>query len=197
MTTKSLLQRLKRDDRGAYLIEFAMVMPTFLVLMLGIFDIGVQMYAKAALSGAVEEAARSSTLESNNVDQEDVDNRVREMVGTVAPYGTLAFERTNYSNFTDVGEPENFTDSNGNGTRDPGECFEDANSNGTWNADRGGAGQGGADDVVIYRVTLTYQKLFPLWSFLGMSPEGRQEVTTVLRNQPFTTQTNSTVVVCS
>ena len=63
MMKQSILRHVRRpgllgDERGAYMIEFAMVMPTFLLLMMGAFDIGMQMYAKAVLSGAVEQAAR-------------------------------------------------------------------------------------------------------------------------------------------
>lgn len=190
-------RRLHLDERGAYMIELAMVLPTFLMLIMGIFDIGMQMYAKAALAGAVEAAARSSTLESNNSNQVTIDNQVRDRVGASARYATLTFTRTNYTSFSDVNQPENFTDGNGNGRRDSGECFEDANSNGNWDADRGASGQGGADDVVIYKVRMTFDRLFPLWKMLGEPQRTNIEVTSTLRNQPFTTQTNSTVVVCS
>ncbi len=190
-------RNLRRDDTGAYMIEFALVMPTFLLLIMGIFDIGVQMYAKAVLAGAVEEAARSSTLEANNSDQSAVDDRVRDAMGTVASYATLSFARQSYNNFSDVAEAEAFTDRNSNGTRDAGECFEDANANGTWDQDHGASGQGGADDVVLYRVTMTYDRIFPLWRMLGEPQAEDITVTTVLRNQPFTNQTDATVAVCT
>ncbi|NKB15964.1 MAG: pilus assembly protein [Sphingomonadales bacterium] len=191
------LKQLRRDETGAYMIELALILPAFLLLMMGIFDIGVQMYAKAVLSGAVEEAARASTLESNNADQAAVDNRVRQAMGTVAPYASIAFQRLSYNNFSDVAEAEAFTDRNNNGVRDPGECFEDANANGTWDSDRGTNGQGGADDVVLYRVTLSYDRLFPLWRMLGEPQRANMRVVTTLRNQPFTNQTDATVAVCT
>lgn len=194
---RRMLARLRRDNRGAYMLELALILPTFLILMMGIFDIGVQMYAKAVLSGAVEQASRAATLETNNLSQTNVDQEVRDAVGTVASYATLSFQRTNYRNFSDVSQPENFTDSNGNGVRNAGECFEDANGNNQWDADRGGAGQGGADDVVIYRVTMTYDRLFPLWSLLGEPQQEDIRVSTVLRNQPFSAQNSSTQVVCT
>lgn len=197
LRTPVALCGLRRDERGAYMVELAMVLPVFLMLTMGIFDIGIQMYAKAALAGAVEAAARESTLESNNTSQAAVDQKVRDRVAAAARFATLAFKRTNYTSFADVNQPENFTDSNNNGRRDPGECFEDANSNGVWNSDRGGDGQGGADDVVIYKVRMSFDRLFPLWKMLGQPQRTYIEVTTTLRNQPFTTQTDSTVVVCS
>lgn len=192
-----LIRQLQRDERGAYMIELALIMPTFLLATMGLFDIGVQMYAKAVLSGAVENAARANTLEANNTNQTPVDQMVRDQVGTVAPYAHLSFHRSAYTNFSSVNSPENFTDRNANGIRDAGECFEDANANGAWDSDRGRNGQGGADDVVVYRVTMTYQRLFPLWKMLGQSQQGNLVVTTVLRNQPFSTQSDPTTVVCT
>ncbi len=192
-----LFKSLQRDERGAYLLELAMILPAFLMLMMGIFDIGFQMYAKSVLAGAVDQASRASTLEANNLSQTSVDQEVRDAVGDVANYASLSFARANYRNFSDVAQPEPFTDGNGNGVRNPGECFEDSNGNNQWDADRGGNGQGGADDVVIYRVTMTYNRLFPLWRMLDETQSENIVVTTVLRNQPFTTQNNSTQVICT
>jgi Flp pilus assembly pilin Flp len=192
--TMKLFRRLRRSQDGAYMIELALVLPVFLMLMMGIFDIGFQMYAKSVLAGAVEEAARGSTLESNNISQTDVDQRVRNAVGNVASYATLSFSRTNYRNFSNVNQPENFTDSNNNGSRDPGECFEDRNSSNSWDASGGANGQGGADDVVLYRATISYDRLFPLWRMLGEPQNESIRVSTVLRNQPFNVQSSAQVV---
>lgn len=193
----ALAKAARRDERGAYLIEFALVFPAFLLLIMGIFDIGVQMYAKAVLVGAVNQAARDSTLEANATNQSAVDGRVRDVMGTVAGYGTLSFERLNYLDFTSVGRAEDFTDGNGNGRRDAGECFQDANNNGNWDSDRGGQGQGGASDVVLYNVSLTYDRIFPLWRMLGEPQRHTITASTVLRNQPYNNQTNDMVVVCA
>lgn len=190
-------RRLRSDERGAYLIELALLLPMFLMLIMGIFDIGIAMYAKSVLAGAVEQAARENTLETSAGSQTAIDALVTQRVGTVAGYGTLSFARQNYDNFSDVGSPENFTDSNGNGVRNPGECYQDVNGNGTWDADRGAAGQGGASDVVIYTVTLNYNRLFPLWRMLGEPQAADIKVTTVLRNQPYTNQTTTSVVRCT
>jgi hypothetical protein len=189
-----LFRRLRRDKRGAYIIELALVFPTFLLLIMGIFDIGFQMYAKSVLAGAVEQAARESTLEANNISQTNVDQRVRDAVGRVAAYASLSFSRTNYRNFSNVNQPENFTDTNNNGVRDPGECFEDRNGSNTWDASGGADGQGGADDVVLYRATMTYNRVFPLWRMLGEPQAADIVISTVLRNQPFNVQSEAQVV---
>ncbi len=194
--TRRPIRSLRRDERGAYMIEFAMIMPTFLLFVMGTFDIGMQMYAKAVLAGAVEQAARLNTLETNNSNQTAIDQVVRDQVGRVARYGTLSFSRQNYQDFSSIGQPEKFTDSNSNGVRNPGECFTDSNGNGVWDADSGGSGQGGASDVVVYRANLTFDRLFPLWKMLGEPQRKTITISTVLRNQPFSNQ-NSELVICS
>ncbi|MFM6854875.1 MAG: TadE/TadG family type IV pilus assembly protein [Sphingopyxis sp.] len=190
------IRRLRRDERGAYMIEFALIMPTFLMLVMGTFDLGFQMYAKAVLAGAVEAAARSNTLETNSADQSAVDQQVRNQVGVVAKYATLTFIRQNYQDFSNVNSPEDFNDTNGNGQRDTFECFSDANNNGAYDTDRGDNGQGGASDVVLYQANMKFDRIFPLWKMLGQSQEKTITVKTVMRNQPYSNQTDSTVVVC-
>lgn len=185
---------LLREERGAYMIEFALVMPTFLLLIMGIFDIGMQMYAKAVLAGAVEQAARLNTLEINNSNQTAVDQAVRDQVGRVARYGTLAFARQNFQDFNSVNQPEPFTDTNSNGVRNSGECFTDSNRNGVWDTASPASGQGGASDVVLYRVDLTFDRLFPLWKMLGEPQRKTITITTVLRNQPFSNQATRPVI---
>lgn len=194
---KPLFARLRDNNSGAYMIEFAMILPPFLMLVMGTFDIGMQMYAKSVLAGAVEQAARLNTLETNATNQTAVDQAVRDQVGRVASYGTLAFSRQSYQDFSDVGTPEDFTDANGDGVRNPGECFQDVNGNGTWNSDRGSNGQGGANDAVLYQVSLTFDRLFPLWKMLGEPQQKTITVATTLRNQPYSTQTDGTTVVCT
>lgn len=191
------IRLLRRDENGAYMIEFALIMPAFLMLVMGIFDIGMQMYAKSVLAGAVEQAARLNTLEANATNASVVDQAVRDQVGRVAKYGTLTFTRQNYQDFSSVGRQEPFTDSNNNGVRNPGECYTDMNNNSTWDADQGESGQGGASDVVLYRANLTYNRLFPLWKMLGENQSETITISTVLRNQPYTSQTNNSTVRCT
>ncbi len=185
------------DARGAYLIELAFILPCFFMLVMGTFDLGVQLYAKSVLSGSVEQAGRASTLETNSTDQAALDAKVRSNVGAVAKWGTLAFERKNYNDFVNVKTAEDFTDKDNDGVRDPGECFQDANNNGSYDSDRGANGQGGANDVVVYKATLTLRRLFPLWRMLGQPQTKTLTSSTVLRNQPYANQTDTTVVVCT
>jgi TadE-like protein len=186
MTLLFKLHRLARDTKGMALVEFALIAPTFMLLLMGVFDIGYGMYAKAILEGAVESAGRSSSLE--NTTNAAIDDKVRAQVTALNRAGNLQFSRNYYQNYVDVDLPEDFTDSNANSQWDPGECFVDRNGNNSWDADVGLPGRGGAQDVVLYSAVLEYRRLFPLWKMLGQSETQTITGTTYLRNQPFSAQ---------
>ena len=180
-------RRLAGDERGATIVEFALVLPVLMTLLLGLFDTGYNLYTSAILQGAIQKAARDSTLEGAT--PADLDAKVTSTVHNIAPQSTIVFSRKSYTSFSDIGTPEDFTDVNNDGTCDAGEPYEDENGNGTWDTDRGVTGNGGARDAVLYSVTVSYPHMFPLPSFVGMSNTYTMKSETVLRNQPFDNQT--------
>lgn len=187
--TGPLLRRFRRCRRGATIVEFAFAAPVMLIAMMGVFDLGYNMYTATLLQGAIQKAARDSTIEGAATSSDTLDSRVRGIVHTVAPHATLAFSRKSYTNFTDVSQPEDFTDVDKNGACNDGEPFEDANGNGVWDKDRGRSGVGGARDAVLYEVTVTYQRAFPVAKLIGLPDTTSMTARTVLRNQPYTQQT--------
>jgi len=182
---RSLALRMLRCRRGTSAIEFALIAPVMLIVMMGLFDMGYNMYTDALLEGSIHKAARDSTIEGADAKSADLDSEVTQMVRAIAPQATLQFERTAYSSFTDVRQPEDYDDVNGNGECDANESFEDANGNGTWDADRGRSGQGAARDAVMYGVTVTYPRPFPVAQLIGLDPTMTMQTQTVLRNQPY------------
>jgi hypothetical protein len=105
--------------------------------------------------------------------------------------GTYCSKRLSYASFGAVG-PERFDDDNGNNQRDPGECYTDVNGNGQWDAEPGAAGQGGANDVTLYSMQITYPRLFPVAKLLGVTATQTIAVQTLLKNQPYATQAAAT-----
>lgn len=185
----ALRSSLARDERGVTAVEFTLVAPVLMLMLMGFLDLGYNMWARTVLHGEVQKAARDSSLESGPGAQAALDGRVSAAVRTVVPRATVSFERNNYETFSKVGKPEEFTDKNGNGRYDPGECYTDSNGNSRWDADRGASGQGGADDVTRYRVMIEYPRLFfPLARMIGLSETQSASAVTILRNQPYTGQ---------
>jgi Flp pilus assembly pilin Flp len=177
-----------RDERGATLIEFAMLAPVLLTLLLGMFEMGYNFYMQSQLQGAVQKAARDSTIESADVSEAAIDEHVGRAVRQIVPNAEMSFSRRAYSNFSDVHRAEDFTDIDGNGACNDGEPFEDANGNGFWDEDRGIGGGGGARDAVLYVVTVSYPRAFAAAQFVGLSKDYTAQAVTVLRNQPWDAQ---------
>ena len=195
---RSTFKRLLRDEKGVSIIEFAYIAPTFLVLMMGAFDMGHRTYVSSILNGEVQKAGRAGTIEGGGDATEDLDDKVKDKTSRVVSNGTWTFERKFYPSFTRAGQAENFTDGNGDGLRNAGECFQDENGNGLFDKVSGRGGQGGADDIVVYTATVCFPRLFPMAGLLGWSPNQTETASTVLRNQPYGNQNVTTpVAVCS
>lgn len=181
--------RILGDQRGTTIIEFAVVAPVLLLIIVGGMEVGHLGYVKGITRAALQVAARDSGLEDNNSSQAAVDAKVRDRIKTVIPNAQIDISRRSYTDFTDVNTPEDFNDSNANGLYDPNECFTDMNGNARWDQDRGRSNsQGGADDVVVYTVSVSYNKIFPLWQLIGQPSTNMISAETTLRNQPFGVQ---------
>ena len=187
-----------RDRRGVTVTEFGLIAPTFLIMLLGVFDLGYTVYARAILDGAVQKAGRDAALESGITNVAALDAKVKENLGPLAGDATFTYTRRNYRDFAKVGLPEDLDDKNNNGNRDPGECFTDENGNRSWDRDLGKDGIGGARDVVMYTVLMSFDRKFPLYRLIGMDSRATIKSATVLRNQPYASQNAATTeVICT
>jgi Flp pilus assembly protein TadG len=188
---------LRDDRRGAVLVEFALLTPVMLLMLMGLSDMLYQVYTQSILNGELQKAARDSGIEGGAASTSTIDAKVQTMVKKIAPGATFTSTRKSYDSFSEVA-PEPFTDTNGNGVRDSGECFTDENGNGTWDQDPGAAGQGGASAVTVYTMTATYPRLFPVAGLFGWPTTQTVSATTLLKNQPYATQTTTAnVTVCT
>lgn len=177
---------LRGDQQGATVVEFALVAPVLVTLLLGLFDIGYNTYVASVLQGAIQKSARDSSIEGAT--PASLDGRVTSAVHNISPGAAVKFSRKSYASFSDVNTPEDFTDVNGDGACNNGEPFEDANGNNVWDVDRGVAGLGGARDAVLYTVNVSYPRLFPIGGFVGLPELHQMKSETVLRNQPYAQQ---------
>lgn len=182
------LRALLRDARGVSAVEFALIAPALMVVLLGVFDTAYNLYTASVLNGAAQKAARDSTIEGAETRGLAIDDKVAAAVHNVVPGAEVTFERRAYRDYSDVHEPENFTDVDGDGTCDDDEPFEDSNGNGMWDTDRGVDGMGGARDAVLYTVTVSYPRAFPLMHLIGLPETVTSRSQTVLRNQPYGSQ---------
>ena len=202
-----LTARLNGDDRGATLVEFAIITPVMLMLIMGLGELCYQGYMQAVLTGAVQKAGRDSTIQGNGNQTAAIDAVVIGQLKQLrsgwtadcsgsppANAPTYCSTRKSYANFATVA-PEPFVDSNKNGLYDATvDCFTDMNGNGVWDADPGIGGQGGANDVAVYTVTITFPRIFPVFKMIGLSNSITLNGATTLKNQPWATQATYTPV---
>lgn len=191
-----LIKHLKSNQDGASIMEFGLIAPIVMVMMLGTMDIGHSYFVRATLDGAMQNAARSSSLEGSATltAQELVDLRVESSILALAPNATITSTRRYYKTFSEAAlaraetviEPPTGADLQ----CDPGESFMDANDNGVWDADGGSNGQGGAKDIVIIKFKVSYPRLFPMAKLLGLPANVELESNSILANQPYGEQTS-------
>ncbi|WP_174297865.1 TadE/TadG family type IV pilus assembly protein [Sphingomonas bacterium] len=196
-----MIVRLLRDARGATIIEFAIVCPVMILAIMGLGDLLYQQYVQSILSGVVQKAGRDSTIQSAATST--IDGKVVAMMNTLLPAptqscpsataATWCSTRYTYDNFTEVA-PEPFVDTNNNQRCDNGESFTDVNANHVWDANPGASGQGSANAVTLYSMTITYQRLFPVAGLLGFSPTATIQAATLLKNQPYAAQATTTTI---
>ncbi|HTG39680.1 TadE family protein [Sphingomonas sp.] len=188
------MRRLLLSDRkGVSTIEFAMIAPAFFLVLMGLFEFGHTLYMQAAVEGALQKAARDSTLESNTTEErlDLLDQMVRDQVRALNNTTTPDIQRRFYRTFSDAAaaRAEDWIDTNENDRCDAGEAYEDANHNNTWDADGGNGGQGGAKDATVVTVTVEYPPMFPVKKMLGQADgDTRIIARTVLKNQPYSDQ---------
>nr|ART38501.1 G6 [uncultured bacterium] len=193
---RTFLSRFRRDEGGIAAVEFAITASAFLVLLMGGFDLGHTLYMQSVLQGTVQKAARDSTLANGTevAQQAIIDGKVRQAIRNLNRSLTdddIHIARESYQNFTaaQAATPE---DASGDGICSSGEVWFDRNFNDVFDGRGGSAGQGGAKDVVVYTVDVTYPHLFPVAKLIGMSPNVALNATTVLANQPYGDQQTRT-----
>jgi Flp pilus assembly protein TadG len=79
---------LARDGRGSAAIEFGLIAPVFLTMLLGVFQVGVWMQSYNAMRNALSETARSVAVEyqtDNHLTDAQIANTGL-AVATTAPY---------------------------------------------------------------------------------------------------------------
>lgn len=188
---RAIIRDLSGSERAATLVEFAAVMPIFVMLLLGGFDICYQLYVKSVLDGEVAKAGRDSALETGDAAtiQAAIDAKVRRAVQTVSRNATVTFNRVSFSSYARIASPgEPFIDSNSNGVCDNGESYEDSNRNSVRDTVGSAAGFSGAKDAIVYTATATYNRFIPMAGLLGWNSAVSVSSTTMLKIQPFNSQ---------
>ncbi|WP_106515408.1 TadE/TadG family type IV pilus assembly protein [Allosphingosinicella deserti] len=172
--------------------EFGLLLLPMCLFLVGSLDMGMEIYYKSVLQGAVNDIARSAIVESPNFTgdasmqlEDKIKAAIKERVGTLVPNPTWDIKLTSYYDFTGAKKPERYVDTNKNGKYDKGECFTDSKVNNVYDTDTSSATRGGADDVVFYEVNMKTARVLPVAKLFGASGNYDLTVQTAVRNQPY------------
>lgn len=186
------LRKLRHNDDGVTIVEFAFVAPAMILLLTGLLEMGYVLFARSTLESAVLDASREARVSTCPTDIADgLRQRLKDRMSVImsSDGNGATLEVDSYSGaFGNVGNPEPFDDTNNNGVRDEGESYTDVNGNGTWDTDMAVKGSfGGAGDIVRLTGSQKIPSLFPY--FAKQVTGGRDHYTvtsvTVIRNEPF------------
>lgn len=177
------------DERGNAVSEFALILMPLCLIIFGGLEIGYQIYVRSVVLGAMERATRLTTLQTvdSNAAESDIETTIRRIV----PSATVTTTKSSFYQYSNINALERLTkDTNNNGTLDSGDCYEDVNGNNTRDtATTGLTGIGGADDIVRYNTVVTYNRILPLYRFIGIGNTATLTATTMTRRQPYEVQT--------
>ena len=189
------LRQLAACRRGTAALEFAFALPIVLMLITGVLEFALLSFSTTLLEGGLRQAARFG-ITGLNINDGSREAKIVEIVNDhAAGLFTITasdIETLVYKNFSDVGEPEPYTDKNGNKAYDAGEPYTDVNCNNKWDPDMGAVGKGSGNEVVLYTVRHEHETITGFLDPL-IAKDGKisLQASVAVRNEPF--QGGSTV----
>jgi Flp pilus assembly protein TadG len=177
-------------ELGSVITEYAIVLPVFLVMIVGGFEIGRIYMISAALEGTLVQSTRiamSGYLPTDYATREEyIEALVVTSLQSVGVTSGVTVSMMVYSSFANVGEAEPYVDQNGNNEYDVGECYTDVNGSLFWDADMGDTGAGGEENIMVMTVDVDLPFMTSFMShitdtFGGIGLSG----STIIRNEPF------------
>lgn len=186
--------RLWRRREGAAAVEFAFVAPILLLTVVGIMEVAMVLIVSSLIEGGLRDAARfgiTGFVPQGMTREEQITSIIGDATIGLVKMSDIDIQTLVYPSFAQVGQPEPYTDTNGNGAYDAGEPYTDINGNGQWDADMGAAGVGGPGDIVLYKVKYDLPMMTPLLSTVLGGPDGNVQLSAsiAVRNEPYPSST--------
>ena len=95
LTLRHAVRRWTRDERGAAVVEFAIIVPVLLVLLLAIIDFGRMMAVGASLAASVRDGARQGAAATSLTDQTQISAVQSRVISEFQPFGGPALTTGN------------------------------------------------------------------------------------------------------
>ncbi|MEZ5756688.1 MAG: TadE/TadG family type IV pilus assembly protein [Emcibacteraceae bacterium] len=179
-----------RNEKGATVVEYALILPVFLVLTLGSMEIGRILMVYSALEGAVTESTRISitgNIPDGYATTEDyIKDYVKDSLENFGIDAGVNISMKVYDSFSDIGSAEPFTDENADLICNNGEFYTDVNGNNTWDEDMGANGAGGEENIMVMEidVALPYM-MHGIIDAFSHEENINLSTSTAVRNEPY------------
>lgn len=192
LVRRSILSRLRprhRHKGGSVAVEFAMLAPAYFLIIIGVMESSLMMFAQHVLESASANASRvgkTGYVAATETRQQTIMDTITRLAGFIMDPSKIVITSETYKSFSAIGTGESFIDANGNGQWDPGENYTDSNGNGSYDSDVGTAGLGNAGDIVVYTITYPWPVMTPMMSDL-IGTGGILNLTSrvVVKNEPY------------
>ncbi len=193
MRVKAIIHHVENDRSGLAAIEFAMIFPVFLIMILAAFQLSYIGWAQNRLESAMRQGARvgiTGRTTGSRTRQETIENAVEFLMQSVSKVvdAPIVYTSKSYPTFSTLNQPgEPFDDVNNNNICDNGETYYSYDGiPGRATTDIGTSGTGSAGDVVRYEITYPLNLFVPLANrFFGTNNRLDLTARTVVRNEIF------------
>lgn len=175
-----------KNQKGVTAVEFALITPVFMLLLFGIIEFALVMYASSVMEGAVSYSSRygkTGYTAAGSSRQQQIIAAIAARTAGLLDASKITVVSKVYPSFDSISKEEPYIDANHNGTHDVGETYTDVNGNGQWDSS-GVAGLGNANDIVVYTVYYPWVINTPIIAnFLGGTIYLSSR--TVVKNEPY------------
>lgn len=183
------IQRFHRDASGVTIVEFAIIAPVLMLMIVGIAEIGLMMTGQAILDNAAFAASRTGKtgyVATAKNQAQTVTAAIQKAASDYLDPAKITVTSQAYADYANIGQPEPFTDVNKNGKRDSGEAYTDVNGNGAYDTDQGKTGYGASAQIVVYTATYSWTLITPFVKrFVGTNGVVPLKALIVVKNEPY------------
>lgn len=189
MVGLALLRRFLRCRKGVSALEFALIAPALMLTLTGIIDLMLVMFVSALMEGGLRDGSRLGRTGFQPVGstrEEAILQKIADATLGLIDMDQAQITTLEYNSFGAIGQPEDYTDVDGDGSYTAGEPWVDTNGNGVWDEDQGSPGIGGSSSIILYKVTYNWTLLTPLLP--KILPNGDQialQASVAVRNEPW------------
>jgi Flp pilus assembly protein TadG len=190
--TNPMLEGLRRrfgaDDSGVTAVEFALIAPVLMLLIMGTVEVGLMTAAQRMLDNATFAGSRTGKtgyIATGKTQAQTIQAGIQKAVPAILDPSKITLTSIAYPDYSYM-KPEPFVDKNKNGKWDVGETYTDSNNNGKYDDGTGTNGSGSCGQIVMYTATYSWKLFTPLLSrVIGTAGNVPLKSSITVKNEPY------------